>query len=70
MYPQMHTNVEYITLTDMSNISNVKDENKILCKDLCKVGICISCFCCLYLFFFIGVIDSELNIDVINMTSF
>jgi len=71
MYPQMNTNIDYGKLTDMTNMSNVTsmtDDNKRLCKDLCKVGICISCFCSLYLILFLGVINSELG--NMNMTYF
>ena len=58
MYPQMNTNVNYDVITDMS------DDNKRLCKDLCKVSICLTCFCILYLIFFLGIIDSELNMNI------
>ena len=57
MYPQMNTDVNYDVITDM------KEDNKRLCKDLCKVSICLTCFCILYLFFFLKVIDDELNIN-------
>ncbi len=43
------------------------EDNKRLCKDLCKVGLCLTCFCGIYLIFFLGVINSELNM---NMTLF
>lgn len=68
MYPQMNTNINYKIVTDMSNISVTTDENKELCKDLCKVGICISCFCGIYLIFFFRIIHEELSID--NITYF
>ena len=58
MYHQMNTNVNYDVITDMS------DDNKRLCKDLCKVSICLTCFCILYLIFFLGIIDSELNMNI------
>ena len=61
MYPQVNTNVDYGVLTDMT------EDNKRLCKDLCKVGLCLTCFCSAYLILFLGVINSELNI---NMTLF
>lgn len=61
MYPQMNTNVDYGVITDMT------DDNKRLCKDLCKVGLCLSCFCSAYLILFLGVINEELNM---NMTYF
>ena len=63
MYPQMNTNVDYGLLTN-----DMTDDNKRLCKDLCKVGLCLSCFCSAYLILFLGVINSEL--DVMNMTLF
>jgi len=54
-------NIDYGKLEPMTN------DNKKLCKDLCKVGICLSCFCSVYLIFFLGVINEELNM---NMTLF
>ena len=62
MYPQINNN--YGVLTDMT------DDNKRLCKDLCKVGLCLSCFCSAYLILFLGVINEELNMDIMNMTYF
>tara|TARA_A200000113_G_scaffold225559_1_gene246822 strand:+ start:129 stop:317 length:189 start_codon:yes stop_codon:yes gene_type:complete len=62
MYPQMNTNVNYGLLTN-----DMTDDNKRLCKDLCKVGLCLSCFCSAYLILFLGVINEELNM---NMTYF
>ena len=62
MYPQINTNVDYGVITDMT------DDNKRLCRDLCKVGLCLTCFCSAYLIFFLGVINEELgnmNITVI-----
>ena len=44
------------------------EENKELCKDLCKVGLCTTCVCGIYLIFFLRVIHEELNIS--NMTYF
>ena len=70
MYPQMNKNIEYTTLNDISNISVATDDNRRLCKDLCKAGICISCFCGLYLLVFLRVIHEELNMDIVNMTYF
>jgi hypothetical protein len=61
MYPQVNTNVNYGLITDMT------EDNKRLCKDLCKVGLCLTCFCIFYLILFLDVINSELNI---NMTHF
>lgn len=61
MYPQVNTNINYGLITDMT------EDNKRLCKDLCKVGLCLTCFCIFYLIFFIGVINKELNM---NMTYF
>ena len=61
MYPQVNTNVNYGLITDMT------EDNKRLCKDLCKVGLCLTCFCIFYLILFLGVINSELNM---NMTHF
>ena len=61
MYPQVNTNVNYGLITDMT------EDNKRLCKDLCKVGLCLTCFCVFYLILFLGVINSELNM---NMTHF
>tara|TARA_B100001094_G_scaffold122085_1_gene117845 strand:+ start:1293 stop:1511 length:219 start_codon:yes stop_codon:yes gene_type:complete len=68
MHPKIYTNIDYGKLTDISNISNMKEDNKKLCKDLCKVGLCLSCFCSAYLILFLDVIDSELNVDVMNTT--
>ena len=61
MYPRMNENIDYGILTDMT------EDNKRLCKDLCKVGMCLTCFCGIYLILFLGVIDTELDI---NMTLF
>ncbi len=58
MYPQ---NISYITLDNITNV------NKKLCKDLCKVGICISCFCGIYLIFFFRIIHEELNIGNVTL---
>ena len=58
----MNTNVNYGLLTN-----DMTDDNKRLCKDLCKVGLCLSCFCSAYLILFLGVINEELNM---NMTYF
>ena len=60
MYPRIHENIDYERLTDMT------EDNKRL-KDLCKVGLCLTCFCSAYLILFLGVINSELNM---NMTLF
>ena len=65
MYPLRIDNIDYSILND---IPNMTEENKELCKDLCKVGLCISCFCGIYLIFFLRVIHEELNIS--NMTYF
>ena len=65
MYPQVNTNVDYGLLTN-----DMTDDNKKLCKDLCKVGLCLTCFCGAYLILFLGVIDSELDMDIMNMTYF
>ena len=62
MYLQRIDNIDYSILNDMT------EDNKRLCKDLCKVGLCISCFCGIYLIFFLRVIHEELNIS--NMTYF
>ena len=64
MYPRIHENIDYGRLTDMT------EDNKRLCKDLCKVGLCLTCFCSAYLILFLGVIDTELDIDIMNMTYF
>ena len=61
MIPQTQTNINYEIVTDMT------DDNKRLYKDLCKVGLCLSCFCSAYLILFLGVINEELNM---NMTYF
>lgn len=63
MYPQMNNNIDYGTLIDETNMTNMTDDNKKLCKDLCKVGICLSCFCSAYLILFLGIIDQELNMN-------
>lgn len=65
MYPQTNTNVDYGLLTN-----DMTDDNKRLCRDLCKVGLCLTCFCSAYLILFLGVIDQELNMDIMNMTYF
>ena len=65
MYPQMNTNVDYGLLTN-----DMTDDNKRLCKDLCKVGLCLTCFCSAYLILFLGVINSELDMDIMNITYF
>ena len=59
MYPQMNTNVDYGLLTN-----DMTDDNKRLCKDLCKVGLCLTCFCSAYLILFLGVINTELNMNI------
>lgn len=66
MYPQMNTNVDYGVITNATN--DMTDDNKRLCKDLCKVGLCLSCFCSAYLILFLGVINEELG--NMNMTYF
>jgi len=58
MYPIIHENIDYERLTDMT------ENNKRLCKDLCKVGLCLSCFCIAYLILFLDVINSELDINI------
>ena len=65
MYPQTNTNVDYGLLTN-----DMTDDNKRLCRDLCKVGLCLTCFCSAYLILFLGVMDSELDMDIMNMTYF
>ena len=65
MYPQMNNNVDYETLTDDTNMT---EDNKKLCRDLCKVGICLTCFCSVYLILFLGVIDQELNMNITMIT--
>ena len=57
MYPRIYENIDYGKLTDMT------EDNKRLCKDLCKVGLCLTCFCGIYLIFFLGIINTELNIN-------
>jgi hypothetical protein len=64
MIPQTHTNINYGVITDMT------DDNKRLCKDLFKMSLCLTCFCVFYLIFFLGVINTELNMDIMNMTYF
>jgi hypothetical protein len=58
MHPQIYGNINYEIFTDMT------EDNKKLCRDLCKVGICLSCFCSVYLILFLGVIDQELNMNI------
>ena len=65
MYPRMNENIDYRILSDMT--TDMTEDNKRLCKDLCKVGLCLTCFCGIYLIFFLGIINTELNI---NMTLF
>ena len=60
MYPQINNN--YGVLTDMT------EDNKKICRDLCKVGICLTCFCIFYLILFLGVINEEFG--NMNMTLF
>ena len=62
MYPQVNTNVDYGLLTN-----DMTDDNKRLCKDLCKVGLCLSCFCSVYLILFLGVINTELNMNITDV---
>jgi hypothetical protein len=62
MYPQMNTNINYEIVTDMT------DDNKRLCKDLCKMSLCLTCFCIFYLILFLGVINTELDMNIMNMT--
>jgi hypothetical protein len=62
MYPQTNTNVDYGLLTN-----DMTDDNKRLCRDLCKVGLCLTCFCSAYLILFLGVIDSELNMNITDI---
>jgi hypothetical protein len=64
MIPQTHTNINYEIVTDMT------DDNKRLCKDLCKMSLCLTCFCSAYLILFLGVINTELNMNIMNMTYF
>lgn len=64
MHPIINNNIDYGRLTDMP------DDNKKLCKDLCKVSICLTCFCSAYLILFLGVIHDELDMDFMNMTYF
>ncbi len=58
MIPQTHTNINYGLITGMT------EDNKRLCKDLCKVGLCLTCFCSAYLILFLDVINSELDINI------
>jgi hypothetical protein len=62
MYPQMNTNVDYGILTN-----DMTDDNKILCKELCKVGLCLTCFCSAYLILFLGFINTELNMNITDV---
>jgi hypothetical protein len=64
MYPQVNTNVNYGLITDMT------DDNKRLCRDLCKMSLCLTCFCIFYLILFLGVINEELDMDIMNITYF
>lgn len=64
MIPQTHTNINYEIVTDMT------DDNKRLCKDLCKMSLCLTCFCGIYLIFFLEIINKELDMDIMNMTYF
>jgi len=62
MYPIIYENIDYGRLTDIA--TDMSDDNKRLCRDLCKVGLCLTCFCSAYLILFLGVIDHELDINV------
>ena len=64
MYPQNTDNIDYGTLIDETSMT---DDNKKLCKDLCKVGLCLSCFCSVYLILFLGVINEELNMNITDV---
>ena len=64
MISQTQTNINYEIVTDMT------DDNKRLCKDLCKMSLCLTCFCVFYLIFFLEIINSELDMDIMNMTYF
>ena len=47
------------------------DDNKRLCKDLyVKMSLCLTCFCVFYLICFLEIINSELDMDIMNMTYF
>ena len=63
MYPMLNQGyINYNLLNDMN------DYNKKLCKDLCKISICLTCFCIFYLFFFLKVINDELNMNITMIT--
>ena len=53
-------NQDYINYNSLNTMNN---NNKKLCKDLCKVSIFLSCFCIFYLIFFIDLINKELNMN-------
>ena len=44
------------------------EENQRICGDICKVGLCLTCFCGIYLLIFLRVIHEELNMDIVNTT--
>ena len=58
MYPIINNNIDYGILND------IPDDNKQLCRDICKVSICLTCFCIFYLILFLGVIHDELNMNI------
>lgn len=62
MYPIINNNIDYGILND------IPDDNKKICRDMCKVSICLTCFCIFYLILFLGVINEELG--NMNMTLF
>ena len=44
------------------------EENQKICGDICKVGLCLTCVCGIYLLVFLRVIHEELNMDIMNTT--
>jgi len=62
MYPIINNNIDYGILND------IPDDNKKICRDICKVSICLTCFCITYLILFLGVIHDELNMNITMIT--
>jgi len=66
MYPQPIILREQ--LLNKENKYLIPEENKKLCKDICIVSSCLTGFCVIYCIIFLGVIDEELDMDIMNIT--
>lgn len=68
MYPQPIILREHFL--NRENEYLIPEENKKLCKDICVVSGCLMGICVIYCIIFLGVIDEELDMDIMNMTYF